>query len=78
MAWSAMRVAVVGNAFLAKQRVQASLAMAKGRNVEGLTDLAFALSGDTQRALQGAGDLARLMMRMRGKYKPSSCRRRCS
>lgn len=58
-AWSALREAVVGNAGLAKQQALASLLISKGRDVEGRANLAFALSGDTQRATQGAEDLVR-------------------
>jgi serine/threonine protein kinase/tetratricopeptide (TPR) repeat protein len=58
-ALAAAHEAVVGNAALAKQQVQAALTLSNGRDAEGYSTVALALAGDSAQATRLADDLAK-------------------
>ncbi len=58
-AHAAIREALAGDAAMAKQPVQAALAMANGKNVEAFSAIALGLAGDSARAGQLAAELAK-------------------
>jgi len=59
VAEAALREALVGNMSLAKQQVQAALALSTGRNVEAISAIALGLAGDSSQATRLAADLAK-------------------
>ncbi|HYM08816.1 MAG TPA: protein kinase [Terriglobales bacterium] len=56
---AAWREALVGNMSLAKQQVQAALALSTGRDVEAISAIALAMAGDAAQASRLAADLAK-------------------
>ncbi len=58
-AHAAVREALAGNEAVAKQEAQAALSLASGRQVVGFAAIALGLAGDSARALQLAGVLAK-------------------
>jgi eukaryotic-like serine/threonine-protein kinase len=58
-AHAAIREALAGEASMAKQRAQAPLAMANGKNVRGFAAVALGLAGDSARAGQLAAELSK-------------------
>jgi hypothetical protein len=50
---------MAGNAALARQQAQAALALSNGRDVEGTSLIALALTGDSGQAVKLADDLAK-------------------
>ncbi len=56
---AAVREALVGNVALAKQQAQAALALANGRDPEGISAIALGLAGDSTQGARLAGDLAK-------------------
>ncbi|NDQ56011.1 MAG: protein kinase [Acidipila sp.] len=58
-AHAAIRDALVGNLAMARQEAQAGLALTDGRQIVGFAAIALALTGDSAKALQLAGELSR-------------------
>jgi tetratricopeptide (TPR) repeat protein len=58
-AFAALNEAWVGNAALAKQEAQAAFALANGRDVEAVSAITLALTGDSAQAERLAGDLGK-------------------
>jgi len=58
LAQAAVREALAGNSALAQQQAQAALAQSKGRDVQGMSAVALATSGDFVRAKRLAADLS--------------------
>jgi tetratricopeptide (TPR) repeat protein len=56
---AALREGLVGNANLARQQVQAALALSNGRDVASLSAIALALANDTAQAARLTADLAK-------------------
>jgi eukaryotic-like serine/threonine-protein kinase len=56
---AAVREALVGNMSLAKQQVQAPLALSTGKDVEAISAIALGLAGDSAQATRLAADLAK-------------------
>ncbi len=56
---AALREALFGNAAQARQRAAAALAIAPGRDVQGMAALTLAIAGDAARARVLADDLAK-------------------
>jgi eukaryotic-like serine/threonine-protein kinase len=54
---AALREVLIGNRSLARQQVQAALALSDGRDVEGVSAVALGLAGDSTEALRLANDL---------------------
>ena len=58
-AQGAVREALVGNPDLAKQQARAALALANGRDTEGLSGIALGMAGDSAQATRLADDLGK-------------------
>jgi eukaryotic-like serine/threonine-protein kinase len=58
-AGAAIREAMIGNASLAREQVQAALAFSDGRDVEGTSAIALGLVGDSAQAVRLSNDLSR-------------------
>jgi eukaryotic-like serine/threonine-protein kinase len=56
---ASVREALVGNMAVAKQEAQAALALANGRDPEGISAIAVGLTGDSAQAARLAGDLGK-------------------
>jgi hypothetical protein len=56
---AAVREALVGNMRLAKQQVQAALALSTGKDVEAISAIALGLAGDSAQARRLSADLAK-------------------
>jgi tetratricopeptide (TPR) repeat protein len=59
LAHDAIREALAGNASFAKQQAQAALKLSKGKRVASFAAIALALAGDSPRATESAGELAK-------------------
>ncbi len=59
LAHDAIREALAGNASFAKQQAQAALKLSKGKRVASFAAIALALAGDSSRATESAGELAK-------------------
>jgi serine/threonine protein kinase len=59
VAVAAVHEALAGNMALAKQDAQSALALSNGKDVEGLSAIAFALADDSAQATRVAGDLGK-------------------
>jgi hypothetical protein len=57
MAEAAMRETLAGNVGLARSQAQAALALAEGKDVEGIAAIALALAGEAAHAMKLAGNL---------------------